>query len=92
MAAKSRTAQYYAKNPKARAKKKKYDTAYGKTTERKKYRAELNGERRKRGIYGKGGKDVSHTKGGGTKLEAPSKNRARNGANGKSTKAPRKKK
>ena len=42
--------------------------------------------------YGKGGKDVSHVKGGGTKLESPSKNRARQGANGKSTKAPRRKK
>lgn len=92
MAAKSRTAKYYASKPEARAKKKKYDTAYGKSAKRRKYRAELNAERRKRGIYGKGGKDVSHTQGGGTKLESPSKNRARQGANGKSTKAPRRKK
>ena len=92
MAAKSRTAKYYAANPEARKKKSKYDTAYGKSAKRRKYRAELNAERRKRGIYGKGGKDVSHVKGGGTKLESPSKNRARQGANGKSTKAPRRKK
>ena len=33
---------------------------------------------------GEGGKDVSHVKGGGFKLESPSKNRARNGQDGKS--------
>lgn len=73
-----KTAQYYAKNPKARAKKKAYDTKYHKSAKRKKYRAELNQERRRRGIAGKGGKDVSHRKGGGYTLESPSKNRARN--------------
>ena len=86
MAAKSRTAKYYAKNPKARKKKAAYDKKYHSTPERRKYRSKLNAERRKRGIYGKGGKDVSHTKGGGTTLESPSKNRARQGSNKKSTK------
>ena len=86
MAAKSRTAKYYASNPKARAKKKRYDTAYGKSAKRKKYRAELNAERRKRGVYGKGGGDMSHTKSGKLVRESASKNRARNGHNGKSTK------
>lgn len=86
MAAKSRSARYYASNPKARAKKKKYDTKYGSTTKRKKYRAELARERRKRGIMGKGGGDLSHTKSGKLVKESASKNRARNGANGKSTK------
>ena len=83
---KSKTARYYAKNPKARAKKSKYDTAYGSTAERKAYRARLARARRKAGIMGKGGKDMSHTKSGRLVKESRSKNRARNGANGKSTK------
>lgn len=73
-----KTARYYAKNPKARKVKKDYDTKYHKTKKRRKYRTELNQERRRRGIAGKGGKDVSHKKGGGYTLESPSKNRARN--------------
>lgn len=87
MAAKSRTAKFYAKNPEARAKKAAYDKKKNAIPRSKKYRAELARERRARGIMGKGGKDVSHVKGGGFKLESPSKNRARQGANGKSTKA-----
>ena len=86
MAAKSKSAKYYASNPKAKAKKKKYDTAYGSTAERKKYRAELNAARKKRKIYGKGGPDMSHTKRGTLVRESASKNRARQGANGRSTK------
>lgn len=86
MAAKSRTARYYASNPKARAKKKKYDTAYHSTAERRAYRAKLAKARRKRGMMGKGGPDLSHTKSGKLVKESVSKNRARNGANGKSSK------
>ena len=87
MAAKSRSARYYASNPKARAKTKSYDTSYGKTTKRKKYRAALNKENHKRGTYGNGdGKDVIHKKNGKTTREKASKNRARNGDNGKSSK------
>lgn len=82
----SKTSIYYKKNPKARAKRNAYQKELNAEPKSKKYRAELNRERRKRGIYGKGGKDVSHTKNGGTVLESRSKNRARNGANGKSTK------
>lgn len=85
MAAKSKTAKYYASNPKARAKKKKYDTAYHSTSKRRKYRADLAKARRKRGIMGKGGGDMSHTKSGRLVRESASKNRARQGANGKST-------
>lgn len=80
----SKTALYYRKNKRAREKKKAYDTKYHSSPSRRKYRAALNRERRKRGIYGKGGKDVSHTK-KGTVLESRHKNRARNGSNGKST-------
>jgi hypothetical protein len=39
---KSKTAKYYAKSALARAKKKKYDTEYHKTSKRKKYRSKLN--------------------------------------------------
>lgn len=74
-------------SPEARAKKKAYDKKYHATTERKKYRAELNRENRKRGTYGNGdGKDVSHKKNGKTTLESQKTNRGRQGSNGKSTK------
>ena len=73
-----KSARNYRKNPKSKAKKARYDTKYNSTPTRKKYRAKLQKERRDRGIDGKGGKDVSHKKGGGTTVESPSKNRARN--------------
>jgi len=79
VAAKSRTAKFYAANPEARKKKSNYDKKRNSTAESKKYRAELAKERRARGVMGKGGKDVSHASGGGYKMESPSKNRARNG-------------
>ena len=85
MTAKSRTARYYASNPKARAKKKRYDTAYHSTAERKAYRAKLAKARRQRKMMGKGGPDLSHTRNGKLVKESPSNNRARNGANGRST-------
>ena len=81
---KSRSAKYYAKNPKARAKKNAYNKRYHSTPERRKYRSDLNKENRKRGTYGNGdGKDVSHTKRGGYTLEKAKTNRARNGAGGR---------
>jgi len=81
-----KSAKYYKENPEARKKKAAYDKKYHSTAKRRKYRAQLNKERRKRGVMGKGGDDVSHTKSGGYVLENKSKNRARNGSNGKSTK------
>ena len=66
-----------AKSPEALANKRKYDTKYHSTPDRVKYRQELNQERRKRGVYGKGGKDMSHTKNGNLVAEDASKNRAR---------------
>ena len=65
------------KSPEAWANKKRYDTQYEKNPKRVKYREQLNTERRRRGIYGKGGSDVSHTQGGKLTLEKPSSNRAR---------------
>ena len=80
---KSKSAKYFAKNPKARAKKNKYNTEYHSTDERKSYRAKLNKETRRKKTPGK---DVSHTKSGKTVREARSTNRARNGKGGKSSK------
>jgi len=75
----------YKKNPKLRAKKNAYQRKYNKKPSVKQKSEERWTERRRRGIAGKGGSDLSHTKGGGMVLESPSKNRARNGKNGKST-------
>lgn len=79
MAGKRSTASFYASNPEAYRKKLAYDKKRNAKAKQKKYRAELARERRRRGIMGKGGPDVSHTKNGGFKLEDPKKNRARNG-------------
>ena len=81
-----KSADYYAANPEARKKKQAYAKKYNASPEQREYRADLAKERRKRGIMSKGGPDVSHKKDGSTTLEDPKKNRARQGANGKSTK------
>lgn len=73
-----RTAQYYRDNPDAYEKKKEYMKKYNKDEDEKDKKVELRRERRKRGVDGKGGKDMSHTKGGKIVPEDPSKNRARN--------------
>jgi hypothetical protein len=78
-----KSARYYAKNPKARAKKNEAQRKRNKTSTNKKYRAELNAARRADGNYGKGGKDYSHTKSGKLVREAPKKNRARQGSGGR---------
>ena len=73
-----RSARNYRLNPKSRLKKNAAQRTRNKTTENKKYRAELNRARRKAGEYGKGGKDFSHTKSGRIVRENSSTNRARN--------------
>ena len=83
MAEKSKTAKYYASNPTARKKRVVSQAKINDTPAEKKRRRALAAERRKRGIMGKGGKDVSHKKDGSTTLESRAKNRARNGAGGK---------
>ena len=65
------------KSPEAWAHKRLYDSQYEKNPKRVKYREQLNAERRRRGIYGKGGADVSHTQGGKLTLEGVHSNRAR---------------
>lgn len=67
----------HAESPEAKKHKKEYDTKYESTPERKKYRAELTQERRKRGVAGKGGKDMSHTARGTIVPEDRHANRAR---------------
>lgn len=75
-------------SPSSIQRKRAYDKKYHKTTARKKYRAKLNKANKDAGTYGNGdGMDMSHTKSGKMKLELKRINRARNGANGKSTKA-----
>ena len=73
----SRTAEYYRKNPDARKRRLKQQKKYQKKGSQVKKRVELNRINRKVGKKGDG-KDVSHCKGGGTRLEKASKNRARN--------------
>lgn len=73
-----RSAKYYRENADARAKKKTYDTKFNEKPEQRAKRSELTSERRKRGVAGKGGKDMSHTRDGRMVAENPSTNRARN--------------
>lgn len=83
---KSESAEYFRNNPEAKAKKDAYNKKYHQSEKRKEYRASLNRANRDANTYGNGdGKDMSHGK-GGLKKESQSKNRARNGKNGSSTK------
>jgi hypothetical protein len=72
------SAAYYRSHPEARAQKAKYDTKHNAKPGQKAKRKELAEARRKKGMMGKGGDDLSHTKEGGLVKESPSKNRARN--------------
>lgn len=83
----SRSAKYFQNNAEAREKKNEYNKKYHSTEERKSYRAGLNKANKDAGTYGnKDGKDRSHTKSGKLVSESQSKNRARNGKAGKSSK------
>ncbi len=82
----SRSALYYRTHPEAAKKHRKYNIERNKSKKQTAYRVELNKERRSRGIYGKGGPDMSHTESGKLVEEDPSKNRARNGADGNNSK------
>lgn len=61
----SKTAEYYRTHPKAREKKKKYDTEFEKKPEQVKKRSELKRKNeehdRKYGKESRNGKDLSHT-------------------------------
>ena len=71
----SKSTNYYNSHSDALKIKQEYQREYNKKPGQKKKRASLNAENRKRGTYGNGDNlDVSHKKGGGTKLEGQSKN------------------
>ena len=75
----SASTNYYNSNKDALKVKRAYQKKYNKKPSEVARRVALNKDNRKRGTYGNGdGKDVSHTKSGGTVLEPQSKNRARN--------------
>ena len=76
-----KTSRYYQskKGRKSYAKPKKKQKKINSTAAKRQYRKLLSRRRRKLGIMGKGGKDVSH-KGNRLTLEIPKKNRARGGA------------
>ena len=76
---KGRTSQFYAANPKSAAKHRKYMRSYNKRPGKSAYRSKLNKARRKAGIYGKGGPDMSHDSEGRLSRESMKINRARNG-------------
>jgi len=93
----SKSSQNYRKNPSAAAKKRAYDRAYSKKkygskagdTAKKRQHNKDSSERwkarKKTGRAGKGGCDMSHKKSGKMVCENKTKNRGRNGKNGKST-------
>lgn len=61
MAAKSRSAKFYASNPEARRKKNKYDTEFNKKPSQVKKRTALNAFNINKGTYGNGdGLDAAH--------------------------------
>ena len=76
-----KTSKYYQsdKGRKSYNKQKKKQKKINSTAAKRAYRKQLARRRRKLGIMGKGGKDVSH-KGNRLSLEIPKKNRARGGA------------
>ena len=94
----SKSSRHYKRNSTSAARKRVYDRAYRKREKgslapdgpKKKAMnragAKRWAERKKRGIAGKGGPDISHLKSGKVTTENRTKNRGRNGKNGKSTK------
>ena len=76
-----KTSRYYQskKGAKSYAKQKRKQKKINSTAAKRQYRKLLSRRRRKLGIMGKGGKDVSHKKGRLTH-KIPKKNRARGGA------------
>jgi hypothetical protein len=73
-----KTARFYNANPDAKAKKDSYNTEFNKKPSQRAKRAQLAKVRRDRGVMGKGGNDMSHTKDGRIVPESPSVNRGRN--------------
>ncbi len=85
----SKTSRYYATHPEAAAHRRKEQRKINKSPQKIAYRSSLNKANREAGTYGHMkamGKDRSHTKSGKLVLESSSRNRARNGTRGRSTK------
>ena len=72
------SAAFYRANSDARKVKAKTDTAFNAKAEQMAKRRELAKARRAKGMMGKGGADLSHTKDGKLVKENASSNRARN--------------
>jgi len=81
-----RTAKYYKENPEANKRRLKQQSEYNKTEKGLVSRIAANAGRRLLGLKKGDVRDASHTKDGKVVAEHRVKNRARNGANGKSTK------
>lgn len=73
-----KSARHYRKDAASREHKRRYDTKRNQSAEATAYRVKHTKARRERGIYGKGGKDLSQTTKGTFVRENLSKNRARN--------------
>lgn len=73
------SAKYYRANSDAREQKNAYMRNYNKSKAKISYRSKLNQARRKAGIYGKGGPDMSHDSKGNLKKQSVKVNRANNG-------------
>ena len=73
-----RTARFYRKNPKSRAKHVRDNTRINNTPAKRKYRRDLMKIRRK--LKPGAQQDVSHKQGGGVTIEGRKFNRARGGA------------
>jgi hypothetical protein len=73
-----KSAKAYRASPSSRATKAAYDTEFNEKPEQMAKRRQLVAARRKRGMDGKGGPDLSHTKKNTLVKEPPSMNRARN--------------
>ena len=83
---KSKTSRYYAENPEAAEVHRAYERKRNKETGRKEYRRKHAEARRILGLEVGDERDASQNKDGTFDKENKSKNRGRNGSNGKSTK------
>ena len=81
-----KTTRYYQSHPLAKAKKDAYQKEFNKRPGESEHRAECNAGRKKLGLKKGDKRDASHTKSGDMVAENRVTNRARNGANNKSTK------
>lgn len=72
-----KTAKAMNKNPAQRKKHNARNAAYHDTPKRRAYRAELARGRRAKGMMGKGGKDLHHSKNGKLVKKSVKKNRGR---------------